>query len=129
MDREPLFQLLMNRLFGPGPCETGTEALNIVDFALHGDSGLSKAAEPVPRSSGLFWQELVQLNLLPYNSCKGSQGQACSALLYKLVEFCWEEEQDEPIPRSCPPAVLFEPSQNIWHGTASHETPTGRAAL
>lgn len=55
----------MNRLFGQGLCETGSEALNIVDFALQGDSWLSKAAEPVPRSSGLFWQELVQLSLLP----------------------------------------------------------------
>lgn len=32
----------MNRLFGQGLCETGSEALNIVDFALQGDSWLSK---------------------------------------------------------------------------------------
>lgn len=73
----------MNRLFGQGLCEAGSEALNIVDFALQGDSWLSKAAEPVPRSSGLFWQELVQLSYSQYNSCEGSQGQVCSALLYQ----------------------------------------------
>lgn len=101
----------MSRLFGQGLCETGSEALNIVDFTLHGDSWLSKAAEPVPRSSGLFWQQLVQLNLLPTQLLQGEpRTSVLSSVVPNMVKSCRQEEQDEPIPRSCPPAVLFEPS-------------------
>lgn len=64
-------------------CETGSKTLNIVDFALqeiHGSPKQQNLCQGPVVYSGSNWCNWAYSQ---YNSCKGSQGQACSALLYQ----------------------------------------------
>ena len=98
----------------------------IINFALHRDSWLSKAAKPLPRSSGLFWHELIQLDLFWMQlSCKWSQGQACSALLYQMwLNPAGSKRGMSPFPaRDSAPALQLHSLSPVLEYTALNTLP------